>query len=430
MYTFKYHRIHLQTYCRLIVWPLLVIVILVAVMVRNAGYLEVARIPPIEAIHIKRASEMIKSNKNTHIVVIGAGASGLSAAYTLEYLGLPYTVLEASSTIGGRVLEMADFVNVPLDLGAEWIHVMPRVLQDLLLFEGDDATGIDIIEYQPQSISVYAKGKRRRRNWFSHFNKEYKFANTTWWSYLANFFYPHVADHVVFSSVVNRIQYSGSNNSDERVMSVTTTDGEEYTASHVILTAPIHMLQDREITFNPNLEVSVWNAIDEVVMADGMKVWFEWDEDFYPDILFTKSIFKGIESQPIYFDAVFGKSSTDANVLCLFNVNTKEASQRAMWSDEEIVNQALDQLATIFDRDDLRDHLLQSRVQNWSREPYIRGAYTWNYGDFDQQALRKPMHQGHLFLAGEHVAAGIEYSATVHGAAITGREAVLKILFA
>lgn len=164
MYTFKYYRIHLQTYFRLIVWPLLVIVILVAVMVRNVGYLTVARIPPIEAIHMERASEMIKSNNNTHVVVIGAGASGLSAAYTLEYLGLPYTILEASSTIGGRVLEMADFVNVPLDLGAEWIHVMPRVLQDLLLFEGDDASGIDIIEYQPKSVSVYANGKRRRRN--------------------------------------------------------------------------------------------------------------------------------------------------------------------------------------------------------------------------------------------------------------------------
>lgn len=213
-------------------------------------------------------------------------------------------------------------------------------------------------------------------------------------------------------------------------MSVTTTDGKEITASHVILTAPIRMLQDREITFIPNLEASTWNAIDEVVMADGMKVWFEWDKGFYPDVLLTKSIFKGLESQPIYFDAVFGKSSTDTNVLCLFNVNTKEASERALWSDEAIVNQALDQLEQIYDRDDLRDHLLQSRVQNWSREPYIRGAYTWNYGDFDQQALRKPMHERHLFLAGEHVAAGTEYCATVHGAAITGREAVLKILFA
>lgn len=433
--SFKYYRIHHQKHCCLIFWPLLLIVV-IAIMVRRAGDLHVAKIPAVTDAHVQRAFDMQDTDENIHVLVIGAGAAGLSAAYTCEYLGLPYTVLEASLNIGGRVREMADFVSVPLDLGAEWIHVMPRVLQDLLLFQGDDATSIDILDYQPRSNRVYARSKNRRRNWFSHFYQEYKFASTTWWSYWANYFYPHVADHVKFDAVVNRIQYNsggGTTTSIEKLsaltkMTVTTTDGRIFTGSHVIVSVPTRILQDRDITFVPDLQPKTWKAIDDIEMADGIKVWFEFGHDFYPDMQFTKSILKGIESQPMYFDAVWGKSSTDAHVLCLFNVNTKEASQQASWSDQEIVNNALDQLETIFDRSDLRDHLLQSRVQNWSREPYIRGAYTWNHGDYDQEALWQPFHEGHLFLAGEHLASGHESIGTVHGAAITGRQAVLRLL--
>ena len=37
------------------------------------------------------------------VLVIGGGAAGMSAAYTLDYLNINYTLLEASSLVGGRV---------------------------------------------------------------------------------------------------------------------------------------------------------------------------------------------------------------------------------------------------------------------------------------------------------------------------------------
>ena len=434
--SFKYYSIHLRTPCCLLFLPLTTVFVIGFIMARRAGDLSVAQIPVIQSSHIQRALEL-KEKEGGHVVVIGAGASGVSAAYALEYLGVPYTVLEASGTMGGRVREMDDFVNLPLDLGAEFIHVMPRVLQDLLLLfddddddDKDDASLIGIIKYQPTTFDVYARGKRRRRNWMSYFYQEYKFANTTWWSYFDKFMYPYIADRVEFNAVVKRIEYMGHDTSipSNTSMLVTTTDGRKFTASHVILTVPIPILQDRDITFSPDLDAGTWKAVDDMVMADGMKVWFEFDQRFWPDFLFTKSILRGMEGQPFYFDALLGKPDANANVLCLFNVNTNEASKRAAWTDNEIVQNALDQLEDMFDRSDLRDHLVQSRVQNWSQEPHIRGAYTWNYGEYNQKTLRKPLHEGHLFLAGEHIAKGREYSGTVHGAAVTGREAVLNIL--
>src|SRR5690242_6287459 len=58
-----------------------------------------------------------------HVVVIGAGASGLSAARALHRSGVRVTVLEARDRTGGRILTIHDSVaGVPIELGAEFIH--------------------------------------------------------------------------------------------------------------------------------------------------------------------------------------------------------------------------------------------------------------------------------------------------------------------
>ena len=55
------------------------------------------------------------------IIVVGAGASGLSTAQKLQQAGKKVLVLEARSRIGGRVNSQS-FDDVTLDLGASWIH--------------------------------------------------------------------------------------------------------------------------------------------------------------------------------------------------------------------------------------------------------------------------------------------------------------------
>ena len=64
------------------------------------------------------------------VVVIGAGLSGLQAAYTAQQAGLSTVVLEARDRVGGKVW------TVPLasgrgsvDLGAAWINdsLQPRI---------------------------------------------------------------------------------------------------------------------------------------------------------------------------------------------------------------------------------------------------------------------------------------------------------------
>jgi monoamine oxidase len=63
------------------------------------------------------------TSSKTDVVIIGAGAAGLSAARALDANGIDVVVLEARERIGGRVLTLRDAGSpVPIELGAEFIH--------------------------------------------------------------------------------------------------------------------------------------------------------------------------------------------------------------------------------------------------------------------------------------------------------------------
>ncbi len=55
------------------------------------------------------------------VIIIGAGVAGLAAARRLSAQGHSFVVLEARNRIGGRTLT-TDFMGVPVDHGAHWLH--------------------------------------------------------------------------------------------------------------------------------------------------------------------------------------------------------------------------------------------------------------------------------------------------------------------
>ncbi len=57
----------------------------------------------------------------TKIVIVGAGAAGLTAAKELQRLGQDFLLLESSHRIGGRAHTEVLAPGMPFDLGAHWI---------------------------------------------------------------------------------------------------------------------------------------------------------------------------------------------------------------------------------------------------------------------------------------------------------------------
>src|SRR6476620_8900151 len=71
--------------------------------------------------------------KSFDVIVIGAGASGLMAAWELAQAGRSVAILEAMGRIGGCVHTIVDSsFDLPVELGAEFIHGDLELTQALL----------------------------------------------------------------------------------------------------------------------------------------------------------------------------------------------------------------------------------------------------------------------------------------------------------
>ncbi|MBW4661436.1 MAG: FAD-dependent oxidoreductase [Drouetiella hepatica Uher 2000/2452] len=81
-----------------------------------------ASIAPARAMAASKTFQMATSTP-AKIVILGAGFSGLAAAYFLSKQGTDATILEARPRIGGRVLShtIDDADNLVVELGAEWV---------------------------------------------------------------------------------------------------------------------------------------------------------------------------------------------------------------------------------------------------------------------------------------------------------------------
>lgn len=367
------------------------------------------------------------TNQSSKVIIVGAGSAGLQAAYSLEKLGWDYELLEASSVYGGRVKQLpagAFLDDVPLDVGAEWIHVQPHILQDLLLFENETVTDETIV-YAPRSHGFFLRGRTRPRNFVRYFQQdEFKFFNSTWYSYFSDYIVPYLdPGKIHYDSPVGNIDYSG-----EGVV-VTLEDGQTtFAGDKVIVAVPLHFLQDEEIALNPPLPPSVVTALDSGEWQSGFKVAIEFSHRFYRDMVFPVSLWSlltgGVQGEELYFNAVFGKQ-TKHQVMGALLVGEEarpflEGVTTNSPADQEIIFQrVLKKLDDMFDGRASKYHV-KHVVQNWSGERWIGGTYTVN-GVLDREPLLGGV-DGKVFFAGEYIAR--DDVATVHGAALSGRQAV------
>jgi flavin-dependent amine oxidoreductase len=73
------------------------------------------------------------SEKMVDVLVVGAGAAGLTAARDLGTAGLKVYVIEARDRIGGRIYTLHDSsVEVPIELGADFIHGQPSEIWEIV----------------------------------------------------------------------------------------------------------------------------------------------------------------------------------------------------------------------------------------------------------------------------------------------------------
>lgn len=367
----------------------------------------------------KFAFSKIDSNFKGKVIVIGAGAAGLSAGLLLNQCGVDFQILEASSVIGGRLKKSSDFVDFPIDLGAEWIHTHPSVLSKIA-FNKTLIDKIETIAYSPQTIQTVKNGKLKSYNFLKNFYSEWKFKNSTWFDFFHDHIAPDLKERILLNTPVAEIDYSSD------IIRVMTASGVQFEADKVLITVPIKLLQTEAIRFVPELPEEKTRALSSVFMGDGLKVFVEFSERFYPDILTFGNIFKAMDAEEIFiYDAAFGKDS-DKHVLGLFAIN-EEAKKYTDLADEEIIGKFLSDLDDIFNGK-ATEYYRRHIIQNWSKEPYIKGSYSYSIKGNKKNviaSLNAPVSE-QLFFAGE--ALSLENQSMVHGACESAYQSVFRLL--
>jgi monoamine oxidase len=87
-----------------------------------------------------------------HIVVIGAGLSGLSCARELQRAGFSVEIVEARHRLGGRVYTNRVF-DVYVDLGASWLHGTEN--NPLADYVTEQLPGLKLFKNNEQNLALY-----------------------------------------------------------------------------------------------------------------------------------------------------------------------------------------------------------------------------------------------------------------------------------
>lgn len=297
------------------------------------------------------------------VIVVGAGPAGLATAHLLQQQGVEVEVLEAKPTHGGRTRHDLTFVDFPIPLGAEWVHVEAGVLGEIV---NDDAVSV--------GTKLVAYGEDAQLGWYENglefsplddLADDLKFAGSGWLDFLDTYIVPGIVDRIRYNTEITAISH------DEDGVRLTDAGGAVHSADRAVVTVPLKLLQDRVVEFDPPLETDRLKVIDEAVVWSGLKAFFVFDEAFYPTVV-TMPGDETNAGQRLYYDAAYGQD-TDFNVLGLFSVGHWAEFYQAM-SDDALVAAVLAELDEIFDGAASRSYV-RHVVQDWNADPFARGAY-------------------------------------------------------
>ena len=416
------------------------------------------------------------------VIVVGAGIAGLAAARTLAEAGRRVAVIEARDRVGGRIYTMpASRGGLPVELGAEFIHGLPRELIDLV-----DEAGLSRFELEGDSRCFNSAGwmkpcedQRQVHELFdrlSHFEQaaddlsfsEFLVRHRTgaeaamWATNYVEGFNAADADRIsvralakqqaaedaisgdrIFRVVegyarvpeflLRRVRAAGGELFCSRPVrsiawepgrvEVGTATDERFHARAAIVTLPLGVLQVRGVAFSPE-PAEILAAADSLVMGPAARVVYEFQQSFWSEFRSLEGVsflFAPDFLPPTWWTAYPERRST----LTGWVAGRKARNLEMGLLPEE----GLASLAAMLGRPIEKD-LVKWHMHDWQSDPHSLGAYTYvPRGAMDaSDRLSVPVAET-LFFAGEHTDTCGHWG-TVHAALGSGYRAAQQLISA
>ncbi len=222
---------------------------------------------------------------------------------------------------------------------------------------------------------------------------------------------------IVLNTVVKKIDWGST------LITITDSNGKEYTATKVIVTVPLSILKSGDITFSPSLDGTKTSALAKFKMDAAMRILLDFKSNFWG---LDSSYIWGGSTVPQYFNSGVGRSKFFRSMA--LTIYGQKAEQLSALSDYNKVLTVLAELDAVYqgqatrfirrDLDNTNDSTnLLYLVKDWTKDEFIKGGVSYplvGTANADRKDLSLPLADK-LYFAGE--ATDIEGdSGTVSGA--------------
>ena len=423
----------------------------------------------------------------TDILIIGAGASGLAAAYELSLVDKKVIVLEARNRIGGRIHSVSNprFAQI-IETGAEFIHGKLPVTLQLLKKAGITHHAIKGEMWQIENGEI-KKGGEFIAGWKKLMTHLRELKTDIPIKDFLNQHFPGAEEKELKDSVIKLVEgydaadagrasslalldeWEHEDDHDERIdngylqlmhflegkikekgndiflsqvvkniswqkdrVVVNTTNEEQFVASKVLVTIPLGMWQSEEkeghISFSPGLHKKNL-AAKQMGFGTVIKIVFQFQNEFWEEEIPNK--FK--DASFIFSDAfmpTWWSQHPKKNGMLTGWLAGPKATELKDAAEDDLLKKGLQSLSYIFaaDKAFIEKKLVAHSIVNWAVEPFTYGAYSYNTLDtkWAKKVLNEPIEET-LYFAGEALYNGPE-TGTVEGALASGIEVARNII--
>lgn len=412
--------------------------------------------------------------------------AGLGAARALTERGVQVTVIEARAHVGGRSFTSHMWPDLPVDLGASWIHGVkknpltklaeelgvPVAKTSLDRTAAFDSSG-QSVDFEPlaeeaerlmeaardavddfdadmslkdavtraPAWQALPEAKRQLMRLAIHTRVEHEYSGD--WARLSAWYFDDGDDFAGADAVIpegfSRLAEHLAEGLDIRLNTpvlriepqgtgvAVVSASERFTADKVIVTVPLGVLKAGDIAFGAPLKKKRQRAIDGLEMGLLNKCWLRFERVFWPeDMDWIEHLGGWGENEPILWPE-FTSFARAAGLPLLVGFNAASAAEAMEAQDDAAtVASAMAALRAMFGES--VPEPVAAQVTRWKRDPFARGAYSFQPVGTKAKTRRQLFGSDwgdRLFFAGE--ATSHDHPGTAHGALMTGR-AVAKMI--